>query len=77
MARPRPAVGALTKLTFLALIPGVVVALGAARLAIARGPNAPGARRGGAPLLGLLAAALVLFGALNAGVWDRPRGAAA
>ena len=36
------------------------------------GPNDPAALRGAATALGVLAAAVVLFGALNVVVWDRP-----
>ncbi len=63
-------VGLFTKLNFVALIPGVVIALGL--LVWRAGAKRPGALRGAATALGVLAAAVVLFGALNAVVWDRP-----
>jgi 4-amino-4-deoxy-L-arabinose transferase-like glycosyltransferase len=64
------AVGLLSKLNFLPLLPGVVLAL--VLLWVRAGPARATVLRGAAGALGVLALAGVLFVSLNVVVWDRP-----
>jgi 4-amino-4-deoxy-L-arabinose transferase-like glycosyltransferase len=64
------AVGVFSKLNFLTLLPGALLAL--VLLVVRAGPARPRALRGAAGALGILAVAAVLFGSLNVVVWDRP-----